>query len=100
MGWHEQQLHQQGSPASPEVTAMPASRARGSRNREAHGVGSPNSPYLRPLANQRQSWADLDNKGNYNLHFHFRQGDRFGVQLVEIHDPSPHGLLVVAHVEP
>merc|ERR1712070_1025894 len=100
MGWHEQQMYQQGSPAYPEVTTMPASRARGSRNREAPEVRSPNSPdspCLRPL---RQSWNDLDSKGNYHLHFNFRQGDRFGVQLLDVHDPPPNGLLVVAHVEP
>lgn len=59
---------------------------------------SSGSPPRSP-GNQRQSWQDLDADGNYHLHFMFRPSDRFGLQLVEFHNPPPDGLLVVAQVE-
>jgi hypothetical protein len=34
------------------------------------------------------------------LHFVFKPGERFGVQLVDCANPPPLGLLAVAHVEP
>lgn len=77
---------------------LPAERTSGSRLREESPDMTPRQP---PGAGQpRQSWQDLDASGNYHLHFNIRQGERFGLQLVESHGTNPSGCLVVASVEP
>jgi len=99
----EQKNGQAARPAPLESPSGPLGPSGFGGHPPASPASSSSSPNCRSPASMRQSWQDLDADGNYNLGFNYRQGDRFGLQLVEIKDraapSSSVGLLVVAHVE-